>query len=651
MAIRKELLKTPDKLHQLTTLKFIKPVEKISIAEWAGKYRVLSSDVAAEAGKFKTNRAMYQNEPMNAFTDDRIQTVVLMCASQSGKSTIMENVIGRFAHIDPCAIMMIQPTVELAEDFSKSRIAPMIRDTKVLRKLFGDEESEKAKKTNNTILSKTFPGGRLVMCGANSPSGLASKPIRILLADEVDRFPDSAGNEGNPVGLAGKRMTTFWNRKMGLFSTPTVEGKRGGIEEKYLAGTREEWQHKCSNCGEFHLLKWKDMNTDYTFEEDEYHRKTFFVNSVKWRCPDCGFDFFQEEMTQSEQKYISQNPKALENGTRSFFVNCFASPWINWKTIALEWLEAQGKPQLEQVVVNTRFAESYKARGGFHSEEEFLKRREKYEAELPDGVLVLTAAVDTQDNRFEYEICGWGMGEECWGIERGVVVGRPDDKQTLDSLDIILDKEYSFKNGAKLKIARTFIDSGGHYTQSVYKYCIRRGKTLAIKGQGGVGIPLVHKMAKAGNYGYRLLMLGVDDGKQQVMDRLSIDLPGEKYFHFPENIDRGYDVMYFKGIISEQKKTVRKGGIVREAWVPVAVDGKIVRNEPLDLRVYNLACIKSLVPKDDEAFWIRQKENLQITVRDKTVTQIQPQTKPKIKAKTNKASTAFTGGIWRGGIW
>ena len=134
MAIRKELLKTPDKLHQLTTLKFIKPVEKISIAEWAGKYRVLSSDVAAEAGKFKTNRAMYQNEPMNAFTDDRIQTVVLMCASQSGKSTIMENVIGRFAHIDPCAIMMIQPTVELVEDFSKSRIAPMIRDTKVLRK-------------------------------------------------------------------------------------------------------------------------------------------------------------------------------------------------------------------------------------------------------------------------------------------------------------------------------------------------------------------------------------------------------------------------------------------------------------------------------------------------------------------------------------
>ena len=170
----------------------------------------------------------------------------LDCIKIRGKTDIMNNVIGRFAHLDPCAIMMIQPTIEMAQDYSKTRISPMIRDTKVLSRIFYDvkentsQTGAKTRDSNNTILSKIFPGGRLIMCGANSPAGLASRPIRILLADEVDRFPESAGTESDPVDLASKRMTTFWNRVMGMFSTPTLEGS-SRIETEYQAGTQEEW--------------------------------------------------------------------------------------------------------------------------------------------------------------------------------------------------------------------------------------------------------------------------------------------------------------------------------------------------------------------------------------------------------------------------
>lgn len=557
---------------------------------------MLSSGISAEPGKWKTSRAPYQKDIMNAFTEPGIHRVVVKSSSQIGKSDMMNNVIGRFAHLDPCAIMMIQPTIDMAQDYSKTRIAPMIRDTKVLNNLFYDVKSRDA---NNTILSKVFPGGRLIMYGANSPAGLASRPIRILLADEVDRFPDSAGTEGDPADLAAKRMTTFWNSCMGLFSTPTNEGS-SRIDEEYLAGTQEEWQHKCPNCGEYHLLRHIDMTVDYKEIKTPSGKKTVIVNDVKWRCPHCGFSFSEKEMKQTPQKYISRNADALKNGIRSFFVNGFTSPWMTWSKIMREWLEAKGDPEREKVIMNTVFGESYKQKGAFEDEQIFLRRRESYGAELPNGVLLLTAAIDTQDNRLEYEVVGWGKEEECWGIRKGIVLGAPNQDRTWKEIDNILDKTYHFADGKGLKVVRTFIDSGGHYTSDVYNYCQKNfhKQRFAIKGRGGPGIPLIYKIAKANNAKAPLILLGVDDGKQQIMDRLSIDSPGPLYFHFPQDegikelSNRGYDDLYFKGIISEHKKVYKRNGVLREVWETT----KNVRNEPLDLRNYNLACMKSLKP-------------------------------------------------------
>lgn len=589
-------MKTARELWQYISKNGLKPLPKTSVSQWADNYRMLSSGISAEPGKWKTSRAPYQKDIMNAFTEPGIHRVVVKSSSQIGKSDMMNNVIGRFAHLDPCAIMVIQPTIDMAQDYSKTRIAPMIRDTKVLNNLFYDVKSRDA---NNTILSKVFPGGRLTMCGANSPAGLASRPIRILLADEVDRFPDSAGTEGDPVDLAAKRMTTFWNSCMGLFSTPTNEGT-SRIDEEYLAGTQEEWQHKCPNCGEYHLLRHIDMTVDYKEIKTPSGKKTVIVNDVKWRCPHCGFSFSEKEMKQTPQKYISRNKDALKNGIRSFFVNGFTSPWMTWSKIMREWLEAKGDPEREKVITNTVFGESYKQKGAFEDEQIFLRRRESYGAELPNGVLLLTAAIDTQDNRLEYEVVGWGKEEECWGIRKGIVLGAPNQARTWKEIDNILDKTYHFVDGKGLKVVRTFIDSGGHYTSDVYDYCQKNfhKQRFAIKGRGGPGIPLIYKIAKANNAKAPLILLGVDDGKQQIMDRLAINSPGPLYFHFPQDegikelSNRGYDDLYFKGIISEHKKVYKRNGVLREVWETT----KNVRNEPLDLRNYNLACMKSLKP-------------------------------------------------------
>ena len=631
-------MKTADALWSYVSEHGLKPLPKTSVSEWADTYRMLS-DSSAEPGRWKTSRAPYQRDIMDAFTQPGIHQVVVKSCSQIGKSDIMNNVIGRYAHLDPCSIMMVQPTIEMAEDFSKSRIAPMLRDTKVLNGLFSDV---KTRDSNNTILSKMFPGGRLIMTGANSPAGLASRPIRVLLCDEVDRFPASAGQEGDPVDLASKRQSTFWNYVRGLFSTPTLDGA-SRIDVAYLSGTREEWQHQCPNCGEFHKLEYTQMEPDAVEMGKIQGRRTYLVRDVKWRCPDCGFAFSERQMKDAPQKYVAQNPAAIKTGCRSFFLNAFSSPWISWTSVMKEWLEAKGDPEREKVIMNTRFGESYKAARAFDSSDFLMQRREKYGAELPEGVLLLTAAVDTQDNRLEYEVCGWGQGEESWGIWKGVILSPPNRKSTWDALDEILDREYKFKDGFALKVRRTMIDAGGHYAGAVVRYCERNyaKARLPIIGRAGAGIPLYNgKLAKSKySSSVPLVILGVDDGKQEIMNRIGVKSPGPLYFHYPIDepgimSNRGYDGRYFAGLISEHRKTVRRNGTLREIWETT----QGVRNEPLDLRNYNLACMQSL-----NVNWDALDETLTNIREGKVEPEVAFKPKPK-KKKPRRMSASVS--IW-----
>lgn len=594
-------------LNKICLLKGIKPIIKMSVSDWADTYRQLPAD-AAEPGQWRTSRTPYAKAVMDAFTENNIHRVVVKSAAQVAKTEILLNIIGRFAHLDPCSILLVNPTIEMSQDFSKARLSRMIQDTKVLTPLFyGKGENAKTRDSNQTILSKFFTGGRLVLGGANSPAGLASRPIRILLCDEVDRFPQSAGQEGDPVDLAAKRMTTFWNYKMGLFSTPTAEGA-SRIDIEYIAGTQEEWRHKCPNCGEYHALDYRQMVTDFSEKRDNAGNKTVIVRSVKWQCPDCGFEFDERTMKTAPQKYVAQNAEAIHNGIRSFWLNGFSSPWLTWAEIMREWLEARGLPSREAVVYNTRFGLSYKMAGEYDDENEFLNRREDYPCELPQGVLLLTAAVDVQQNRLEYEIAGWGAGEERYGILRGIIAGQPTELATWENLDLVLDREFHFTNGTALKVARTFIDSG-YSTRTVYEYCARNitKQRFPIKGKGGAGYPLLFQYSKPKNLPVLLTVLGVDDGKQEIFARLGIKETGEQYMHFPRDDEylgtRGYDTVYFKQLISEHRITRKVGGIIVTAWEPIF---EHVRNESLDLAVYNLACMKSCVGKGGVEFWAKR---------------------------------------------
>lgn len=572
----------------------VKPLKKTAISEWADKYRILPNN-SAEPGRWRTSRVPYMREVMDAFLDPKISRIVVKSAAQVSKTEVMMNVIGYFAHVDPCSIMVVMPTLELARDFSKDRLTRMIEDTKILTPLFySSRMTAKSRDKNQTMLSKFFTGGRLVLVGANSATGLASRPIRILLCDEVDRFPASAsGGEGDPISLAAKRTSTFWNKKIGLFSTPTTEGA-SRIDVEFESGTKEFWSCSCPNCGEFHTLDFEQMITDFDEYSDASGHKTVVVKSVKWRCPDCGNEFGELEMKNSEQKYFAQNPEAAANGIRSFFINGFVSPWLSWKEIMQEWYEARGDAVREQVVYNTRFGKSYRVKGEYSDENEFLRRREKYSAELPDGVKVLTAAVDVQDNRLEYEICGWGDGEECYAIQKAQIAGKPNKFETWAQLDEILEREYHFADNSALKIARTFIDSG-YSTENVYNYCrsrMTRGR-FPIKGYGAFGVPLIYKFTKVD--GVMLVILGVNMGKQEVFNRLGLETPGKLFFHYPlEDYllgGRGYDQVYFKQLIAEHRVIRWTGGTAHQAWEPIY---KGVRNEALDLRCYNICAIKSL---------------------------------------------------------
>lgn len=575
---------------------------------------------------------------MDAFTQEGIHRVVVKSSSQVGKTEILLNVFGRHAHLDPCTMMMIQPTLELAQDFSKSRLSSMITDTKVLTPLFyGKGGRLKSRDATQTILSKFFIGGRIVLTGANSPANLASRPIRVLLCDEVDRFPLSAGGaqsgEGDPVELAARRTTTYWNYKIGMFSTPTTEGI-SRIDVEYNQGTQEEWQHKCPNCEEYHALDYRQMQVDFEQKRDEYGNKTFIVNSVKWRCPDCGFEFSELEIKNAPQKYVAQNPDAVKNGVRSFWLNGFSSPWLTWTKIMGEWLSARGNPEREQVVYNTLFGISYKLRGEYDDENVFLERREDYDGEIPTGVLLLTAAVDVQANRLEYEVAGWADEFERWGIAKGIVRGEPNQLSTWQDLDRVLDRTWRFGNGTPMKIARTFIDSG-YSTKTVYEYChanMKRGR-FPIKGKAGMGLPLLYQYGHPKQTNVLLTILGVDNGKQEVMSNLGLAVSGAGYMHYPVDDGhygyRGYDSVYFKGLISEHRVVRKSSGILYEAWEPIDTG---VRNEPLDLAVYNLACAQSCVGRNPAAFWQHRREML----RDEFTSATKKKKTPAVKGKAFK---------------
>lgn len=592
----------------------MKPPENLTVTEWAEKRRRLSTESSAEPGPWRTTRTPYLREPMNAFTDPRVRRIVMVAASQVGKSELELNIIGYIIDEDPGSILFVHPTTIDAKEFSKLRIAPEIRDCPTLRRKVA---APKSRDSGNTVLQKTYPGGILTMCGSTEAHALASKPIRYVLGDERDRWATSAGTEGDPWGLAMARQTTFYNAKAVEVSTPTVKNA-SAIADSYAEGTMERWKSKCPHCGEYHEIQWKDIRYEYETKEVN-KKKTYKVTSILYVCPGCGAVSDEVTMKRQSARWEADNPDAYAQGVRSFWLNAFVSQWASWESIILKFLNAVGNSQKLQVVYNTCFGELWEDRGELEDEDSMLARREVEPygleedgtpVELPDGVLVLTAGVDTQDNRMEYEVVGHGHFKETWGIEKGVVMGRPDDDATWAKLDeVLFDRVFRFKDGLGLRVSLSFVDQGGHFAGEVRQACHDRigKKVFAIMGSTKHDAPYTvppreQKIVIQEQYVGTCWMyeIGVDAGKQRIMDNLKVKTPGPRYCHFPRRDD--YGSRYFNGLLSERLKYNEKK---KQPWEWKKIPGH-ERNEALDCRNYALAAF-DVLPKDLDAIDLQLK--------------------------------------------
>jgi phage terminase large subunit GpA-like protein len=563
----------------------LKPPPELTLSQWADRYRVLSQESSAEPGKWHTDKAPYQRAIMDAIGDPHTRRVVIMCAAQLGKTELLLNILGYYMAYSPAPILVMQPTLDMGQTFSKDRLAPMLRDTPALRGLV----DVKSRYSGNTIMKKNFPGGHVTIVGANSATGLASRPIKVLLADEVDRYPGSAGTEGDPLSLAQKRQTTFWDKKTIMVSTPVIKGQ-SRIETEYNQSTKEEWNIPCPVCKHYQPLVWANIIFDSSNPD----------KAPLYKCEKCGAESGEYEWKAQEKygMYVAENTEAE---TRGFHLNTLASTFCGWKEVVQKFLVAkeqmdQGNPEGMKVWVNTELGETWEERGETVEGEELYNRREIYGAEVPDGVIVLTAGVDVQDDRFEVEVVGWGVGKESWGIRYQKIYGDMLKEQVWEDLDNFLMSGFQKKDGTTLHILATCMDSGGHHTDQVYRFTKARfeRRVWAIKGKGGAETPYIRNPSTNNRVKTPLFVIGVDAGKTLLYQRLKHGTKGPNYCHFPEDEAAGYDKAYFHGLTSEKMVVrFRKG---RSVTVWEIKDSSHKRNEPLDLRNYATAALEIANP-------------------------------------------------------
>lgn len=513
---------------------------------------------------------------MDSLHEPGIAEIVVMKSSQVGWTEILNNAIGYYMHRVPAPILLLQPTLEMAEAWSKDRFAPMLRDTPALSGRVADPRS---RDSGNTLLHKRFPGGHITVVGANSPASLASRPIRILLCDEVDRFPLSAGTEGDPIDLARRRTATFRNRKVLMGSTPTVKGS-SRIEAAFEQSDQRHYFVPCPHCEEFQRLVWPQVKwSEFDLSPD----------AAGYQCVHCG-ELIDHELKATMLRAGEWRATKPSTGVAGFHISELYSPWSTWGEMAIAFLRAKPLPETLQTWVNTALGETWEEQADRVDAVGLATRVESYTTDsLPPGVQLLTLGTDVQDDRLESHVYGWGADEECWHIEHKVLRGDPGSHALWDEHDDLIKKRYQTDDGRELLIESCCVDSGGHFTEQVYRYCLKRKKyrVWAIKGIAGAGRPAWPKKAGKGkSVAVALWMIGVDTIKALLYGRLKkVIAPGPGYIHFDAHADEDY----FEQLTSEVCVTRQSQGRRVQVWKPKKLG---VRQEALDCTVYAYAAMQ-----------------------------------------------------------
>ena len=552
------------------------PPKNLKISDWADNYRKLSPESSAESGAWKSDRAPYQIEIMNAFNEPNVQRIVFMKSAQVGATEILLNVIGYYIDQDPSPMLVMQPTLAMAQSFSKDRLATMIRDSEKIRDCVKDPRS---RDSGNTVLSKKFAGGNLNIVGSNSASGLASRPIRIVLADECDRYEASAGAEGDPISLATKRTTTFWNRKIYLCSTPTIKGL-SRIETAFEESDKRYYYVPCPECNHKQILAWKNVVWDEGKPE-----------TANYACEECG-SVINEAKKQWMLKHGEWRATAKASNTAGFHISELYSVWSTWADMAKNFLEANKQPEMLKTWINTALGESWEEQGDTVDYETLLQRRLNYDLEsIPEDVLVIVAGCDTQKDRLEITLTGLGRGYEAWVLDHIVLWGDPNAPQVWADLDGLLQRRLKTESGRVMPISCTCIDSGGHSTNAVYEFTKPRQsrRIFAIKGLSVAGKPIANKPSYVGKNKAVLYGIGTDTAKELIFSRLNTDI-NESTLHFPLTVDDDY----FQQLTAEKRVAKFVRGRKSLVWKQIRP-----RNEALDCLVYCFAAAYILNPNWD----------------------------------------------------
>ena len=540
---------------------------------------------------------------MDAITNPKIEQITVMKSARVGYSKILNHVAAFHIHQDPCPIMIVQPTIEDAQGYSKEEIAPMLRDTPCLK---GVVSEAKSKDGANTILQKQFPGGSLSLVGANSPRGFRRVSRRVVLFDEVDGYPPSAGTEGDQIKLGIRRTEYYWNRKIVAGSTPTVKDF-SRVERMFLQGDQRRYFVPCPDCGHMQYLKWANMK----WRDDD-------PDTASYCCESCGV-----WIPAAKKRWMVERgewrPTAPGNGKHVSFHIWAAysySPNASWSTLVEEFLDAKNDAEQLKTFVNTVLGETWEDEYASKVGADALSERsadEKYkQGVVPAEALLLTVGCDTQDDRLSLSVWGWGREEQGWLIDRVKIYGDPSRKEVWKQLDEIVQTPYESEDGRELKPMVVAIDSGGHHTSEVYQYARERQSlgVVAIKGMSTKNKPPIGKASKVDlnasgktlKRGAQVFPVGSDTIKSLLFGRLKHNDVGAGYLHFYPTVDKDY----FEELTAEKQVLRFRNGFPERIWVKKSS----ARNEALDELVYAYAALNRVYQiKDRRTLWDQMEKN------------------------------------------
>lgn len=608
--------------------RYLTPRQSLAVDEWADRHRVLASETSAEPGPWRTERTPYLRQIMADLSDDSPhEEVVLMFGTQLGKSESGLNWLGYCIDHDPGPMLLVLPTVDIAKRFSKQRLAPMVRDTPALRSRIRESRS---RDSGNTTMVKEFPGGILVVTGANSAAGLASMPSRVLYADEIDDYPDDVDGQGEPLGLATARQDTFARRRRLLSSSPKRPPNFSPIERRFESGTRFRYWLPCPHCAEYQVLEWGGPEVGHGIKWVGDDPSTAY-----YVCRHCG-GVIQEHHKPAMLAGGEWRAERPEAAVRSYHLSSLYSPlgWLSWATIVKERIEAgnalaDGQTSPMKTWYNTRLARTWNepgARLAVHALQERAKREGAHRLrQVPEALLVLTAGVDTQDNRLEVSVWGWGPGDECGLVDNVVLPGDPAQAELWAKLDAYLETRFAHALGGTLGIEAVTIDTGGHFTHAVYGYVRERSpgrrieaggqvwvqRVFAGKGADRPGMPVKGKASPVDvNYrgkvlqrGVMLWLIGTNSAKDWLYARLRHERIGPGYVHIPADVS----AEWCEQMTVESRVQARTARGVRMVWA--CPKGR--RNEAWDCAVYALFGAHALgLERHTAPMWARLAERI-----------------------------------------